>query len=157
MAYINGVRVESMTRYRLLAVKLLSCGLAVGSGLPVGPEGPVIHMGSMIGAIIAPLPIWTTNVATRLGTSLTFPRFRNSKDHRDMTAAGAAAGVAAAFGAPIGGVIFAIEDITITITITITLILILILNLILNLILILILILTLILSPALTLAVSFRK
>jgi len=111
MAYINGVRMQTLTKWRLLAVKLLSCGLAVGSGLPVGPEGPVIHIGAMVGAIIASLPVWTTHVATRLGHKIAFPRFRNSKDHRDMTAAGAAAGVAAAFGAPIGGVIFAIEEI----------------------------------------------
>ena len=132
MAYINGVRMGNITKRRLLVIKLLSCGLAVGSGLPVGPEGPVIHIGAMVGAIIASLSMWTTNVATRpgstltfpltitltlislddrLGSTLTFPRFRNSKDHRDMTAAGAAAGVAAAFGAPIGGVIFAIEEI----------------------------------------------
>ena len=47
MAYINGVRLPSLTRWRLLLVKLISCGFAVGSGLPVGPEGPVIHIGSL--------------------------------------------------------------------------------------------------------------
>ena len=28
-----------------LWVKFLSCATAVGSGLPVGPEGPMVHIG----------------------------------------------------------------------------------------------------------------
>ena len=32
-----------------LVVKFASCALAVGSGLPVGPEGPMVHIGAMVG------------------------------------------------------------------------------------------------------------
>lgn len=35
---------------RTFAVKFLSAATAVGSGLPVGPEGPMIHMGAAVGA-----------------------------------------------------------------------------------------------------------
>lgn len=35
---------------RTFAVKFLSAATAVGSGLPVGPEGPMIHMGAIVGA-----------------------------------------------------------------------------------------------------------
>lgn len=35
---------------RTFAVKFLSAAAAVGSGLPVGPEGPMIHMGAIVGA-----------------------------------------------------------------------------------------------------------
>jgi len=34
-----------------LGVKFASCACAVGSGLPVGPEGPMIHIGAMLGAM----------------------------------------------------------------------------------------------------------
>lgn len=36
-----------------IAVKWLSCALAVSSGLPVGPEGPLIHIGAALGAALS--------------------------------------------------------------------------------------------------------
>ena len=36
-----------------LAVKFLSCALSVASGLPVGPEGPLIHIGASLGSAIS--------------------------------------------------------------------------------------------------------
>eukprot|EP00798_Chlamydomonas_sp_ICE-L_P007251 gene7251-362_t len=43
MAYLNGCMLP----------KFLSCGLAVGSGIPVGPEGPLIHIGAAIGSALS--------------------------------------------------------------------------------------------------------
>jgi hypothetical protein len=70
----------------------VSCAAAVGSGLPVGPEGPMIHLGAMVGQGVS------------MGRSKTFGikfecfrRFRNSALRRDMITGGASAGVAAAF------------------------------------------------------------
>ncbi len=34
---------------KTFAVKFLSAVTAVGSGLPVGPEGPMIHLGAIVG------------------------------------------------------------------------------------------------------------
>lgn len=33
---------------KTLVVKFVSCAAAVGVGLPVGPEGPMIHMGALV-------------------------------------------------------------------------------------------------------------
>ena len=50
MAYLNGVHVRKVLRLRTLAVKLLGALLAVGSGLAVGPEGPLVHAGAIVGS-----------------------------------------------------------------------------------------------------------
>ncbi len=89
-----------------VVVKVVSCGLAVSSGLPVGPEGPLIHIGAALGAALS------QGHSTTLGfTTRAFRRFRNPKDKRDFVTAGVAAGVAVAFNAPIGGLLFAFEEV----------------------------------------------
>lgn len=68
---------------RTLWVKFVSCAAAVGSGLPVGPEGPMIHIGAMIGAALS------QGQSTSLGfTTGLFKRFQNPKDKRDFVTAG---------------------------------------------------------------------
>ena len=37
--------VSQVFNVQTLWVKFLSCATAVGSGLPVGPEGPMVHIG----------------------------------------------------------------------------------------------------------------
>jgi len=108
-AFLNGVIIPKTFSVSVLGAKFVSCGLAVGSGLPVGPEGPMIHMGSVIGSLLSQgtifgswLPTW---VAARIKC------FRNVSDRRDFMAAGVAGGVSAAFGAPIGGLLFVAEEI----------------------------------------------
>ena len=36
-----------------LIVKFAGCMLAVGSGLPSGPEAPMIHLGAMVGRTVS--------------------------------------------------------------------------------------------------------
>lgn len=68
---------------RTLWVKFVSCAAAVGSGLPVGPEGPMIHIGAMIGAALSQGHSTTLGFTTGL-----FKRFQNPKDKRDFVTAG---------------------------------------------------------------------
>ena len=105
IAYLNGVEMPKVLNVRTGVVKILSCIAAVSSGLPCGPEGPVIHLGAICGAGL------TQGRSTSLGCNTRFlRRFRNASDHRDFITAGSAAGISAAFGAPIGGLLFVMEE-----------------------------------------------
>ena len=109
IAYLNGTHQRTIFNVKTLVVKFISCFLAVGSGLPVGPEGPMIAMGAMIGRGVSQMRSRTFGCAMPL-----FRHFRNHKDARDFLSAGAAAGVASAFGAPVGGLLFSLEEVAST-------------------------------------------
>ena len=77
---------------RVGIVKLFAGIVAIGSGFPLGPEGPAVQMGG--------------SVAWKMAKWLKAPvSFR-----RVIVAAGGGAGIAAIFSAPIGGFIYAIEE-----------------------------------------------
>jgi H+/Cl- antiporter ClcA len=97
IAYCNGINYPHFFGARTLLVKVFGNALAVAAGLCVGKEGPLAHIGAIIGQIIIYLPFSSLH------------RFRNEKDKREIACAGAAAGVAAAFGSPIGGTLFIYE------------------------------------------------
>jgi len=50
IAYLNGVRVERFTSFYLFLVKIVGTILSVSSGLAIGPEGPLVHLGAIMGA-----------------------------------------------------------------------------------------------------------
>lgn len=106
MAYLNGVLLPRVFNITTVAVKFASCALAVASGLPVGPEGPLVHIGAALGAALSQGHSTTLQFSTAV-----FRRFRNPRDKRDFVTAGVAVGVAAAFNAPIGGLLFAFEEV----------------------------------------------
>lgn len=106
MAYLNGVMFPRIFNVRNLVIKTLSCLLAVSAGLPVGTEGPMIHIGSLIGA---GLPTGRSRWL-RCSASSLLDTFRNSKDERDFISAGAACGLTCAFSSPLGGMLFVMEE-----------------------------------------------
>ncbi|GMT08683.1 hypothetical protein PENTCL1PPCAC_30857, partial [Pristionchus entomophagus] len=76
-------------------IKSVGLILASASGLSLGKEGPMVHLGCCIGNIISYL----------------FPKYgQNEAKKREILSASAAAGVSVAFGAPIGGVMFSLEE-----------------------------------------------
>eukprot|EP00659_Diplonema_papillatum_P015592 gene15592-23797_t len=105
IAYLNGVDMPRVFNVRTAVVKFLSCVLSVSSGLPAGPEGPMIHLGAICGAGL------TQGQSKSFGcTTSLFRKFRNPADHHNFIMAGAAAGISTAFGAPIGGLLFVMEE-----------------------------------------------
>ena len=77
---------------RLIAVKFFGGLLAIGSGLALGREGPIVQMGAVI----------AHHVGKIAG--------RDWPDCRVLLAAGGGAGLAVAFNAPIAGAIFVLEE-----------------------------------------------
>jgi H+/Cl- antiporter ClcA len=138
MSYLNGVRVGNFDSLSLYGVKLICTIFSVSSGLVIGPEGPVVHMGSILGACVTRLGDleWLLlkfrgrypNLArhcgcedvkasgsTRRQTWLSkgafyLSHFRNDLERRNLISVGAAAGFASAFGAPVGGLLYSMEE-----------------------------------------------
>ncbi len=80
-------------RLRDLPVKLAAAMATLGSGVPLGYEGPAIYAGASIGAA----------AQRRLA------RLFSAEQAKVLMVAGAAAGVAAVFKAPVTGLVFAME------------------------------------------------
>ncbi len=90
MGFLRHKKVPMNIRVGL--VKLTSGIIAIGSGFPLGPEGPSVQMGG--------------SVAWQMAKWLKAPTaFR-----RVIVAAGGGAGIAAVFSAPLGGFVYAIEE-----------------------------------------------
>ncbi|WP_236842311.1 chloride channel protein [Boudabousia tangfeifanii] len=92
-------RVESVVaghispgRSRILPVKFMGGILAIGSGMMLGREGPLVQMGGSVAV--------TLNKIFHL----------SKEDLRVLVGAGAAAGLATAFNAPIAGGVFILEE-----------------------------------------------
>ncbi|KXJ16127.1 chloride channel protein D [Exaiptasia diaphana] len=107
IGFLNGTVVRHIFNVKTMVVKFFSCVCAVGAGLPIGPEGPMIHLGSLIGAGMSQFKSETLKLNLPF-----FERFRNTEDRRNFISAGAAAGVASAFGAPVGGLLFSMEEVS---------------------------------------------
>jgi chloride channel 7 len=52
MAYLNGNHVPNLLRLRTLVAKFVGTICSVASGLPMGPEGPMVHMGACVASVI---------------------------------------------------------------------------------------------------------
>ena len=112
MGYLNGVHVPKIMRLRTLVIKLFGTFCAVASGLAVGPEGPLVHTGAIMGSgVTRGFKVWRWRERRLCSCRCKLlERFHNDTDRRDFISMGAAVGFAAAFGAPIGGVLFALEE-----------------------------------------------
>eukprot|EP00049_Salpingoeca_infusionum_P009401 m.156639 g.156639 ORF g.156639 m.156639 type:complete len:671 (+) comp14329_c0_seq2:268-2280(+) len=92
---LQGVPIKSYLLPRTLLAKVVGLLLAVGSGLPIGKEGPFVHIGSIIGEKLHRLLFKSVELV--------------ESRHLEILAAACSVGVASNFGSPIGGVLFSIE------------------------------------------------
>lgn len=80
-----------------LAIKAIGLAFAVGSGLSLGKEGPLVHVSCCVANfVLQKFNVFRTNEARK----------------REMLSAAAASGVSVAFGAPLGGVLFVLEELS---------------------------------------------
>jgi len=74
----------------------VSATFSVSSGLWIGLEGPLVHIGSCVAVLTLYLFPW-------------LKYWWNDKEKQFLVAVGSAVGIAVTFGAPVGGVLFAYE------------------------------------------------
>ncbi|CAK1595612.1 unnamed protein product [Parnassius mnemosyne] len=94
---LRGVHLKEYLTFRALISKVIGLTATLGSGLPLGKEGPSVHIASMVGALLS-------RCVSRLQRA-----YSNESRTSDMLAAACAVGVASCFAAPVGGVLFSIE------------------------------------------------
>jgi len=114
--YLNGVSPHpAVITETTLAAKVVGIVCAVAGGLLCGKEGPMVHVGAVVGAVVAQgrseLQIFGASMRQNAR-----PRAREYKflstdaEKAEFVAVGCACGVSSAFGSPIGGVLFMIEE-----------------------------------------------
>jgi chloride channel 2 len=94
---LRGIELQNYLQFRTLIAKIAGLATVVGSGLPVGKEGPFVHMSSILAHQMGKL-------ITRFNKSI-----YNEGHNYELLAAACALGVSSNFAAPIGGVLFSIE------------------------------------------------
>lgn len=134
MAYLNGNHIPNLLRLKTLAVKIIGATAGVASGLAIGPEGPMVHIGACIASqvtyfncnIFRWLWPWANcggrgggggsedesaaeEARPRAGLCQTWEELVEDSEHREFISAGASAGLSvrpprAAARAPLQGV-----------------------------------------------------
>merc|ERR1719187_2631153 len=94
---LRGVVLKEYLTFRTLVAKVVGLTATPGSGMPLGKEGPFVHIASIVATLL-----------TKLVTSFQ-GIYANESRNSEMLAAACAVGVACCFGSPIGGVLFSIE------------------------------------------------
>ncbi|KAG1681936.1 Chloride channel protein 2 [Nymphon striatum] len=94
---LRGVVLKEYLTFRTLVSKMIGLTTSLGSGMPIGKEGPFVHIASIVATLLSKL------VTSFKGI------YENESRNSEMLAAACAVGVACSFAAPIGGVLFSIE------------------------------------------------
>ncbi|KAK5883331.1 hypothetical protein CesoFtcFv8_019669 [Champsocephalus esox] len=93
---LRGVVLKEYLTLRAFVAKVISLTAALGSGMPVGKEGPFVHIASICAAVLSRFMSF-------------FSGAQNPYCYTDILTVGCAVGVGCCFGTPLGGVLFSIE------------------------------------------------
>ncbi|XP_024078974.3 chloride channel protein 2-like, partial [Terrapene carolina triunguis] len=94
---LRGVVLKEYLTLKTFVAKVIGLTCALGSGMPLGKEGPFVHIASMCATLLSKF------------LSLFGGIYENESRNIEMLAAACAVGVGCCFAAPIGGVLFSIE------------------------------------------------
>ncbi|KAL7019495.1 hypothetical protein ACKWTF_011136 [Chironomus riparius] len=94
---LRGVQLKEYLTFKTLVAKIIGLTATLGSGMPLGKEGPFVHIASIVAQLLSKL------VTSFQGI------FENESRNTEMLAAACAVGVGACFASPVGGVLFSIE------------------------------------------------
>uniref|UniRef100_A0A8C2E3H8 Chloride channel 2c n=1 Tax=Cyprinus carpio TaxID=7962 RepID=A0A8C2E3H8_CYPCA len=94
---LRGVMLQEYFTFRTLVSKVISLTCVLGSELPVGKEGPFVHVGSVCAALLCRF------------MSLFSGIYKNKARNEEMLTVGCAVGISCCFAAPMGGALFSLE------------------------------------------------
>lgn len=87
-SFLNGIHIPGVVTFKTLFSKSLGVACSVAGGLAVGKEGPMIHSGAAVAALVSEGRIGNKKLKA-------CDPFRNDREKRDFISSGAAAGVSA--------------------------------------------------------------
>ncbi|XP_066530900.1 chloride channel protein 1a [Hoplias malabaricus] len=94
---LRGVVLKEYLTLKAFAAKVVGLTAGLGSGMPVGKEGPFVHIASICAAVLSRFMSFFSGV------------YQNPYCYTDILTVGCAVGVGCCFGTPLGGVLFSIE------------------------------------------------
>ncbi|RWS31260.1 chloride channel protein 2-like protein [Leptotrombidium deliense] len=98
---LRGVVLKEYLSFKTLCAKTLALPLVLGSGLPLGKEGPFVHISAMV-----------VNQILKIFGTITSESEYESR-FLEVIAVACAVGVASTFAAPVGGVLYSIEIVSV--------------------------------------------
>uniref|UniRef100_A0A4W5PVU0 Chloride channel, voltage-sensitive 1a n=1 Tax=Hucho hucho TaxID=62062 RepID=A0A4W5PVU0_9TELE len=90
---LRGVVLKEYLTLKAFTAKVIGLTAGLGSGMPVGKEGPFVHIASICAAVLSKCMMFFSGV----------------DQVRNILTVGCAVGVGCCFGTPLGGVLFSIE------------------------------------------------
>uniref|UniRef100_A0AAR2JF02 Chloride channel protein n=1 Tax=Pygocentrus nattereri TaxID=42514 RepID=A0AAR2JF02_PYGNA len=94
---LRGVVLKEYLTLKAFAAKVVGLTAGLGSGMPVGKEGPFVHIASICAASLSNFMSFFSGV------------YQSPYCYTDILTVGCAVGVGCCFGTPLGGVLFSIE------------------------------------------------